>query len=92
MPAAWHWGEIKVVSLQVGSDERVLVDALARQTALSEALKLVIGRSASPLDVVLKGLIESAVKLCRADWGVIYKLEDAKLRPAAFYGLDEERR
>ena len=81
-----------MVSLQVGSDERVLVDALARQTALSEALKLVIGRSASPLDVVLKGLIESAVKLCRADWGVIYKLEDAKLRPAAFYGLDEERR
>jgi signal transduction histidine kinase len=85
-------GENNVVSLQLGTEERALVDALARQTALSEALKLVIGRSASPLDVVLKGLIESAVRLCRADWGVIYRLEDAKLRPAGFYGLDEERR
>ena len=76
-----------------GTEERTdLVDALARQTALGEALKLVIGRSASPLDVVLRGLIESAVNLCRADWGVIYTLEDIKLRPAAFYGLDEERR
>ena len=83
-----------MVSPQQGTEERAhaLVDALARQTALSEALKLVIGRSASPLDVVLRGLIESAVRLCRADWGVIYKLEDIKLRPAAFYGLDEERR
>ncbi len=83
-----------MVSPQQGTEERVraLVDALARQTALSEALKLVIGRSASPLDVVLRGLIESAVRLCRADWGVIYKLEDIKLRPAAFYGLDENRR
>ena len=77
---------------QTEGGTQALVDALARQTALSEALKLVIGRSASPLDVVLKGLIESAVRLCRADWGVIYRLEDAKLRPAAFYGLDEERR
>ena len=85
-------GENNVVSLQLGTERRELVDALARQTALSEALKLVIGRSASPLDVVLKGLIESAVTLCRADWGVIYRLEDAKLRPAGFYGLDEERR
>ena len=82
------------MSPQQGTEERgrALVDALARQTALSEALKLVIGRSASPLDVVLRGLIESAVTLCRADWGVIYKLDDIKLRPAAFYGLDEERR
>jgi signal transduction histidine kinase/DNA-binding response OmpR family regulator len=87
-------GRDNVVSVQLGSEERerALVDALARQTALSEALKLVIGCSASPLDVVLKGLIESAVRLCRADWGVIYSLEEAKLRPAAFYGLEEERR
>jgi signal transduction histidine kinase/CheY-like chemotaxis protein len=76
------------------SEERIrtLSDALARQSALSEALKLLIGRSASPLDVVLGGLIESAVGLCGADWGVIYQLIDGKLRPAAFHGLDDERR
>jgi signal transduction histidine kinase/DNA-binding response OmpR family regulator len=76
------------------SEERIraLSDALARQSALSEALKLLIGRSASPLDVVLGGLIESAVVLCGADWGVIYQLIDGKLRPAAFHGLDDERR
>jgi hypothetical protein len=82
------------VSLEQQVEERTrsLTDALARQTALGEALKLVIGRSASALDVVLEGLIESAVRLCRADWGVIYRLEEGQLRPAAFYGLDEERR
>ncbi|MEO5699545.1 MAG: response regulator [Casimicrobiaceae bacterium] len=77
---------------QVEERTRSLTDALARQMALGEALKLVIGRSASALDVVLEGLIESAVGLCRADWGVIYRLEEGKLRPAAFYGLDEGRR
>ena len=37
-------GRDNVVSVQLGSEERerALVDALARQTALSEALKLVI--------------------------------------------------
>jgi signal transduction histidine kinase/CheY-like chemotaxis protein len=77
---------------QVEERTRSLTDSLARQTAHGEALKLVIGRSASALDVVLEGLIESAVRLCRSDWGVIYTLEEGKLRPAAFYGLDERRR
>ena len=77
---------------QVEERTHALTDALSRQTALSDALKLVIGRSASALDAVLEGLIESAVRLCQADWGVIYRLEDGRLRPAAFHGLDEERR
>src|SRR5688572_1623391 len=70
VPAHGTEGRTSVVSPAQGTEERAraLVDALARQTALSEALKLVIGRSASPLDVVLRGLIESAVRLCRADW------------------------
>ena len=71
---------------------RALTDALSRQTALSESLKRVIGRSGSALDAVLEGLIESAVRLSGANWGVIYRLEDGMLRPAAFHGLDEERR
>jgi len=71
---------------------RALTDALGRQTALSESLKRVIGRSGSALDAVLEGLIESAVRLSGANWGVIYRLEHGMLRPAAFHGLDEERR
>src|SRR6185369_6372739 len=71
---------------------RALTDALGRQTALSESLKRVIGRSGSALDAVLEGLIESAVTLSGANWGVIYRLEHGMLRPAAFHGLDEERR
>ena len=35
---------------------RALTDALSRQTALSESLKRVIGRSGSALDAVLEGL------------------------------------
>ena len=71
---------------------RALTEALGRQTALGDALKLIIGGSGSELEAALEKLIESAVDICGANVGVVYRVEGTMLRPAAIHGLDAERR
>ena len=65
--------------------ESQLAEQTAEQTAVRELLEA-ISRSAFDLDAVLRTLIESATRLCRAEKGFIFRLDGDVYRLAVDYG------
>jgi two-component system NtrC family sensor kinase len=63
-----------------------LQEALEYQTAISDVLKVISG-SAFDLDTVLDTVVASAVTLCRAEYGVIFRNYSGEYRWAASHGL-----
>ncbi len=65
--------------------EEQLAEQIAERTAIGELLEA-ISRSAFDLDAVLRTLVESATRLCRAEKGFIFRLDGDAYRLAVDYG------
>ena len=59
-----------------------LSEALEQQTATSEVLK-VISSSTGELQPVFQAMLENAVRICEAKFGILFRHEDGKFRQAA---------
>ena len=70
--------------------KRSLADAYRREAATADVLK-VISRSPFDLRTVLDTLVESAARLCEADFVVIGRSDGSDYRRVAFYGLSPEQ-
>ena len=68
-----------------------LTEALEYQTATSDVLK-VISRSGAELEPVLDTLVATAARICLAESGFIFRLQDGLCRMVASFGIPPEYR
>ena len=69
-------------------DQRTLelAEALEQQTATSDVLR-VISSSPGELEPVFKVMLENAVRICEASFGMLFRFEDSAWRAAAMLGV-----
>ena len=63
-----------------------LSESLEQQTATSEVLQ-VISSSPGELEPVFQTMLASAVRICEANFGMLFRLEDGLVRAAAMHGV-----
>jgi signal transduction histidine kinase len=65
---------------------RELAEVREQQTATSEVLR-VISSSSGELESVFQAMLENAIRICEASFGVLYRFEDGAWRAAAMLGV-----
>jgi signal transduction histidine kinase len=78
-------------SERIAELERDLAEALERQSAADQVLE-VLGRSTFELDPVFETVLQQAVRLCRADAGLIYVLDGDVYRVQVTLGASQAYR
>ena len=73
---------------QVTARTRELAEALEQQTATSEILR-VISSSPGELETVFQAVLENAVRICEAKFGILYRSEGDALRTVAMHGAPQ---
>ena len=81
--------QLEVSRRELAEARAQLAESLQQQTATADVLK-VISRSTFDLQLVLENLLESAVRLCGADRGLVYRHDGDVYRVAASYGHSPE--
>jgi GAF domain-containing protein len=71
---------------EVQARSRELGEALEQQTATSQVLS-VISRSPGELDPVFQAMLENAVRICEAKFGVLFEYDEGKFRANAWVGV-----
>ena len=77
--------ELAAARARLRARDRQLAEALEREAAAREVLG-VISRSKFELQPVLDTIVSTAVRLCQAEWGSIFKLEHGRFHAVAFAG------
>jgi hypothetical protein len=69
---------------------RELAEAVDKQTATSDILR-VISRSQTDVQPVFDAIVESAVRLCDARWGAVFRYDGELVHAAAHHNFSEEQ-
>src|SRR5204862_3054270 len=73
---------------ELAARTRELSEALEQQTATSEVLQ-VISSSPGDLEPVFRAMLENAVRICEANFGVLFRFEEGAWRAAAMLGVPQ---
>ena len=84
--AALHRSSVATAKETNAQLRRERDEALEQQTATSEVLK-VISSSTGELQPVFQAMLENAVRICEAKFGVLFRHEDGKFRQAAMLNV-----
>jgi two-component system, NtrC family, sensor kinase len=74
---------------QLEANRAKLDEARAQQVAVAEVLK-VISQSTFDLPLVLEALVRTAVRLCEADHGYLFRLQEGRHHLVASFGVDPQ--
>src|SRR5439155_16488882 len=81
--------QLEVRTRELAETRKALAEALEQQTATSEVLR-VISSSPGELEPVFQAMLENAVRICEAKFGIMFRFEGEMVRPAAMVRVSPE--